>query len=138
RFRGKVFCEFDHVAHTGFLRGRGVADMRAARFEVRTRFTVTPAPEPLPGQEAAASLVRLSSEVDMTGVLASLASTGGAVVANVLMAEFARNLIAEYGDAPGETQDIDARAENPLRVSRVLWSAVRDQAARILPGKREG
>ena len=40
RFRGRVAVETDFAAHTGSLRGRGAADMRAARIEVRIAYAL--------------------------------------------------------------------------------------------------
>ena len=40
KFRGQVSVETDFAAHTGSLRGRGAADMRAARIEVRISYAL--------------------------------------------------------------------------------------------------
>lgn len=131
RFKGKVFCEFDIPGRSGLLRGRGVADMRAARFEVRTVFSVVEETAADPSKPC--SLVKISSEADLHGVLAAFASAGGMAVGNVLMQDFARNLAAEYGEDGGRTQD-GAREIKAVSAHRVVWSAVKEKASKALSG----
>src|SRR5690348_10147609 len=47
RFRGRVTVETDRAAHTGSLRGRGAADMRAARIELRIAYALRDDPATL-------------------------------------------------------------------------------------------
>lgn len=131
KFRGKVFCEFDIPGHTGLLRGRGVADMRAARFEVRTTFSVHEDVNSDPEQPV--STVKIRSAADLHGVLAALASTGGTAVGNVLMQEFARNLEREFAQERGFTEAQGDQVE-AISVQRVVWSAVKKKASRVWPG----
>jgi uncharacterized protein len=126
KFRGKLLCEFDVPGRSGVLRGRGMADMRAARFEVRTTFKIrddqTDPSEP-------SCIVSISSDVDLQGVLATFAS-GGVVVGNVLMQDFAANLAREYGEDGEATKD-DVREVRAVAAHRVVWSAVKNKAAKL-------
>jgi carbon monoxide dehydrogenase subunit G len=85
-FKGRVSCEFDFAANTGFLHGRGAADMRAARIGVKVAFALR--------DDANAAeqttIVKVTSDAELGGVLADFARTGGVAVANVLMQDFAR------------------------------------------------
>jgi len=91
-FKGRVACEFDHAAHVGTLHGRGTADMRAARIGVKLSFALhddAAAPEQT-------TVVRITSDAELGGVLADFARTGGVAVANVIMQDFARRAAEEF------------------------------------------
>jgi carbon monoxide dehydrogenase subunit G len=134
KFKGKVAVEIDEATKSGRMRGRGAADLRAARIETRLNYQLHP-------DTAAATpttIVRLKAEADMQGVLAEFAKTGGEAVGNVLMAEFAKNLAAEIGR---ETAPAAAGAESPaaapepaaaLSASNLLWRVVRMKLCRWL------
>lgn len=134
KFAGKVQCEFDVSGHKGTLRGRGVADMRAARFSVTTTFAVDP--DPASSEDRPLSLVRVVSDAELGGVLSAFAGAGGTAVGNVVMQQFAENMAREYGAAP---TDPDAPAEaKPQEISagKVMWSAVKGSAQRRLGKSR--
>ena len=118
RFRGKMACQFDLVHCSGILRGRGAADLRAARIEVRTAFKVSIDTEADPG--APYSIVSLTSEADLQGVLADFARTGGVAVGNILMEDFAKNLAAEFsqGDGSGD-------ASEAIPAHKIVWRAIK-------------
>ncbi len=107
-FKGRVACEFDFAAKTGFLHGRGAADMRAARIGVKVAFVLRDdvnAGEPT-------TIVKVTSDAELGGVLADFARTGGVAVANVIMQDFARRAAKEFAnDAPPQTVITAARAE---------------------------
>lgn len=117
KFRGKVSCQFDVANCSGTLRGRGAADLRAARIEVRTSFKVSADTESQ--GKTPYSIVSLTSEVDLQGVLADFARTGGATLGNVLMEDFAKNLAAELSDAGG------GQATAPISAHKVVWRAIK-------------
>jgi carbon monoxide dehydrogenase subunit G len=118
KFRGKVNCQFDLPGRSGTLRGRGAADMRAARIEVRTAFSVAADPEA--SEDAPMSVVTLNSEADLQGVLADFAKTGGAALANVIMEDFAKRLAAEFSQAgAGGTPQAAVSAH------KVVWRAIK-------------
>jgi uncharacterized protein len=96
-FKGRVTCEFDFAAKTGALQGRGTADMRAARIGVKVAFALrddADAAEPT-------TIVKITSDAELGGVLADFARAGGVAVANVIMQDFARRAADEFAkDAP--------------------------------------
>jgi hypothetical protein len=91
-FKGRVTCEFDFAAKTGSLHGRGTADMRAARIGVKVAFA-------LRDDDVATTpttIVRVTSDAELGGVLADFARTGGVAVATVIMEDFARRAAQEF------------------------------------------
>src|SRR5215472_3891868 len=60
KFRGRVAVETDTAALTGSLRGRGAADMRAARIEVRIGYSLRDDP----GTQGATQ-VKLTSDAEL-------------------------------------------------------------------------
>jgi carbon monoxide dehydrogenase subunit G len=119
KFRGKMSCNFDIPARSGVLRGRGAADMRAARIEVRTAFSVTPDPEA--SEDAPMSVVKLNSEADLQGVLADFAKTGGTALANVIMEDFAKRLAAEFSGLGG------GMTPKSISAHKVVWQAIKSK-----------
>ena len=107
-FKGRVACEFDFAAKNGFLHGRGAADMRAARIGVKVAFALRDdanAGEPT-------TIVKVTSDAELGGVLADFARTGGVAVANVIMQDFARRAAAEFAmDAPPQAAPAASMSE---------------------------
>jgi uncharacterized protein len=100
-FKGRVSCDFDFAAKTGALHGRGSADMRAARIGVKVAFALRDDAD----AAAPTTIVRVTSDAELGGVLADFARTGGVAVANVIMRDFARRAAAEFANddpPPGE------------------------------------
>jgi carbon monoxide dehydrogenase subunit G len=125
-FKGRVSCEFDFAARTGALHGRGAADMRAARIGVKVAFALR---DDADGGEPA-TIVKVTSDAELGGVLADFARTGGVAVANVIMQDFARRATEEFArDAP---QPAAAPASAPAGASAAPDSTApeaRDAAA---------
>ncbi|MSP05003.1 MAG: hypothetical protein EXR05_07145 [Acetobacteraceae bacterium] len=92
KFKGKVLVFTDLAAYTGTVNGRGAADMRAARVEVKLKYSLHAAPNATPPE----TVVALVSDAELTGVLADFARTGGQAFAKVLMEEFSRRAQAEF------------------------------------------
>ena len=93
KFKGKVTASVDLEALTGKLHVRGAADMRAgARAEVNVVYTVR--------DDASASkptsIVALTSDAELGGVLADFGSTGGIAVTQALMDVFAQRCAEEF------------------------------------------
>ena len=93
KFKGKVTASVDLDSLTGKLHVRGAADMRAgARAEVNVVYTVR--------DDASAStptsIVALTSEAELGGVLADFGSTGGIAVTQALMDVFAQRCAEEF------------------------------------------
>lgn len=93
KFKGKVTASVDLESLTGKLHVRGAADMRAgARAEVNVVYTVrddTSASKPT-------SIVALTSDAELGGVLADFGSTGGIAVTQALMDVFAQRCAEEF------------------------------------------
>jgi len=93
KFKGKVTASVDLETLMGKLHVRGAADMRAgARAEVNVVYTVR--------DDASASMptsiVALTSEAELGGVLADFGSTGGIAVTQALMDVFAQRCAEEF------------------------------------------
>ncbi len=124
RFKGRVSAETDFVNHTGSLRGRGAADMRAARIEVRIGYALR---DDL--AKPGATMVKLTSDAELGGVLADFARTGGIPFANALMADFSRRVAQEFAtDAP---QQAASAVPVPLAAHRLLWQVIKARLARF-------
>ena len=117
RFRGRVAVETDLAAHTGSLRGRGAADMRAARIEVRISYALRDDPA-----TQGATQVKLMSDAELGGVLADFARTGGIPFANALMADFSRRAADEFAtDLPQQAAPAEPE---PLAAHGLLWQVI--------------
>src|ERR1700754_1662916 len=90
-FKGRVTTAFDFDSHSGNLHGRGAADMRAARIGVKVAFALRDDP----AAATPTTLVKITSDAELGGVLADFARTGGTAVANVIMADFAKRAAIE-------------------------------------------
>jgi carbon monoxide dehydrogenase subunit G len=123
KFRGRVAVETDFAAKTGSLRGRGAADMRAARIEVRIAYALSDDPA-----NSSGTLVKLTSDAELGGVLADFARTGGEPFAKALMADFSKRVAAEFAtEAPAAQQAAPA----PLAAHSLLWQVIKAQLARF-------
>jgi uncharacterized protein len=125
KFRGRVAVETDFTAHTGSLHGRGAADMRAARIGVRIGYALRDDPAK-PG----ATLVKLTSDAELGGVLADFARTGGVPFANALMQDFSRRVAEEFAtEAPSQAT---ATEPVPLAAHGLLWQVIRAKLALLV------
>jgi len=122
KFNGKVSCEFDIPNCSGTLRGRGAANLRAARVEVETRFTVRADETADPASPA--SVVSIDSKSKLGGVIAEFAQTGGMALANVLMKKFAENLAEEFSRNAPIPGPREAKA---LSAHSLVWSALKSK-----------
>ena len=125
RFRGRVAVETDLATHTGSLRGRGAADMRAARIEVRIAYALRDDPT-----AAGATAVKLTSDAELGGVLADFARTGGVPFANALMADFSKRAAEEFATEapPPVTQEAPAA----LEAHGLLWQVIKAKLAQFV------
>jgi carbon monoxide dehydrogenase subunit G len=93
KFKGKVTASVDLESLTGKLHVRGAADMRAgARAEVNVVYTVRDDAS----SSTPTSIVALTSEAELGGVLADFGSTGGIAVTQALMDVFAQRCAEEF------------------------------------------
>src|SRR3954447_18002920 len=123
RFKGRVAAETDFDALTGSLRGRGAADMRAARIEVRIAYALRDDPAMV-----GATMVKLTSDAELGGVLADFARTGGVPFANALMLDFSKRVAAEFAT---ETPATQPAAPAPLAAHSLLWQVIKDKLAQF-------
>jgi carbon monoxide dehydrogenase subunit G len=126
-FKGRVTCEFDLAAKTGTLHGRGSADMRAARIGVKVAFALRDDP----AAATPTTIVAVTSDAELGGVLADFARTGGVAVANVIMQDFARRAAEEFAsDAPSA----QARQVSPATLSAhgLLWQVVKAKLMQLV------
>ncbi|MBI5912601.1 MAG: hypothetical protein HY848_21935 [Betaproteobacteria bacterium] len=94
KFRGKLACAVDAQARTGRLHLRGAADMRAAaRIEVHLLYSVREDP----AAASTTSIVALTSDAELGGVLADFGRTGGIALTKALMETFAQRVAEEFG-----------------------------------------
>lgn len=101
-FKGTLTNVVDAEAMTGALAGQASADVRGARMAVTMNYRLVPAPSSPSSpseQHAAATEVHLESVAQLTGVLADFAKAGGVIVAEALIAEFAKNFSAHMAAA---------------------------------------
>jgi carbon monoxide dehydrogenase subunit G len=122
-FKGRVTCEFDFAARTGSLHGRGTADMRAARIGVKVAFALRDDP----AAATPTTIVAITSDAELGGVLADFARTGGIAVANVIMQDFARRAAEEFAsDTPAPQQAATLQAAPvPLSAHLLLWQVLK-------------
>lgn len=150
KFKGKVLIFTDIAGCTGTVNGRGAADMRAARVEVKLKYALHAAPD----GGTPETVVSLVSDAELTGVLADFARTGGQAFAKVLMEEFSRRAQVEFSKdlaampAPAATHQPGAaagadmpassaptmpaqRAAEPAAISAfgLLWAVLKDKMA---------
>ncbi len=138
KFRGKVTCRIDPATHSGSMHVRGAADLRsAARVEARVAYSLR--------EDSAAttptSIVALTSDAEMGGVLADFARTGGIAVTNALMEQFATRVAEEFGrDAAVETKsDVPLSPSPPssprpaaLPMHLLLWAVIKAKLRALL------
>ncbi len=144
-FKGRATAEFDLENHTGWLNGRGSADLRAARIGVKVAFSLHDHPE-------GGTLVKIVSDAELGGVLADFARAGGTAVANVIMADFAKRCadefardeipvpapglappgLADAADAPQAAPEPPRPAPVPLAAHSLLWAVIKAQFMRLL------
>ena len=127
KFKGKVTVETDIAGKSGKMRGRGAADMRAARIETRLAYT-------LHADESASeptTIVKLKAEADLQGVLAEFAKTGGEAVGNVMMEQFANNMAVEFGRKKGAAPAAASSANAAAGVAPSATAAPREPQAAL-------
>ena len=94
-FKGRLTNEVDRPNLAGLVTGNASADMRGAKMSVTMSYRLAQCP--------AGTRVTLVSEAEMTGMLAEFARTGGVVVTNALLAEFAGRFSAHVAATRQQT-----------------------------------
>lgn len=85
-FKGNLTHQVDAEKMAGTVAGHASADLRGAKMSVRMDYQLAPA--------ESGTRVTLVSEAELTGLLAEFARTGGVVVTEALLAEFAQRMSA--------------------------------------------
>jgi carbon monoxide dehydrogenase subunit G len=125
KFKGRVAVDTDMAAHTGLLHGRGAADMRAARIGVRINYALRDDPA-----VSGSTLVKLTSDAELGGVLADFARTGGVPFANALMQDFSKRVAEEFAtEAP--TREVASSQPVPLAAHGLLWQVIKAKLAQF-------
>ena len=115
-FRGRLTPSIDRDGMKGTVVGHASTDIRGAKMSVTMDYALTPV--------AAGTRVDLVSEAELTGMLAEFARTGGVVVTEALLAQFAQRLSAHVRSLPGAVR----AASDP-----VSGRAVALQATQVAP-----
>ena len=125
KFKGRVAVDTDMAAHTGSLHGRGAADMRAARIGVHINYALRDDPA-----VSGSTLVKLTSDAELGGVLADFARTGGVPFANALMQDFSKRVAEEFAtEAP--TREAPSSQPVPLAAHGLLWQVIKAKLAQF-------
>ena len=123
KFKGRVAVDTDMAAYTGSLHGRGAADMRAARIGVRINYALRDDPA-----ASGSTLVKLTSDAELGGVLADFARTGGVPFANALMQDFSKRVAEEFAtEAP--PREASSSQPVPLAAHGLLWQVIKAKLA---------
>lgn len=126
-FKGSLTHMIDREQQTGTVIGHASADLRGAKLGVQMDYRLMPA--------AAGTQVSLVSEAEMTGMLAEFARTGGVVVTQALLAEFAQRFSAHMhamqpltvagGGPAAAPQPVPAAAPAVLSVWALLRQSIK-------------
>ncbi len=125
-FKGTIVNRVDRAGLSGVISGTANADVRGTRMAVTMNYTLTD------GEGCAGGTwVRLDSEAQLTGVLAEFAKTGGVVVANAVLAEFAKSFSAQFVAAPIGAQPAPAPRAKALSTASLGGHVLRSIVAAI-------
>lgn len=133
-FKGNLTNEVDRANLAGKVTGHASADMRGAKMSVTMDYRLAPA--------AAGTQVSLVSEAEMTGMLAEFARTGGVVLTQALLAEFAQRLSAHVralqqpAAVAGDSAPVAAPAPAPLSIFTLLGQVVKNALRALRPRSR--
>ena len=119
-FRGQLTNTVDAPKLAGTVVGHASADLRGAKMSVQMDYRLAPVP--------AGTRVTLVSEAEMTGMLAEFAKTGGVVVTQALLSEFAQRFSAHVRalqPAAAGQSPAPAAAPKSLSVFALLWRIVK-------------
>lgn len=111
-FKGQLTPRVDPAALSGEVIGYASTDMRGAKMSVKMRYQLSPC--------AQGTLVHLVSDAELTGMLADFARTGGVILTQALLQEFAKGLSAHMAAAAGPRTaqpDAPAAAAQPRALS---------------------
>ena len=132
-FKGTVTHRVDRANLSGVLSGNASADVRGAKMAVTMDYKLV---ECAGAGGQPATRVKFVSQAQLTGVLAEFAKTGGVVLANAILAEFARRFSAQFAQ-PGASAAPVAEPAHTLSAAFVvagifqsLWRSAGQYASR--------
>ena len=137
-FKGTITNRVDTANLAGVMSGTASADVRGAKMAVKMNYSLAPCE----GTRQPRTRVKFVSEAQLTGVLAEFAKTGGVVVTNAILAEFARNFGAQFatmGEAPAPITTAPATLSATsvfAEIFRSILRRLRTRVARILHSSR--
>ena len=137
-FKGTVTHHVDRANLSGVLSGSASADVRGAKMAVTMDYRLV---ECAGASGQPATRVKFVSQAQLTGVLAEFAKTGGVVLTNAILAEFARRFSAQFEQArlaqPGASAAPVAEPAHTLSAALLvagifqsLWRSAGQYAAR--------
>lgn len=104
-FKGTLTHSIEPELARGTLTGHASADVRGAKMSVSMQYRLSPVP--------GGTRIDLVSEAELTGILAEFARTGGVVVTQALLDEFANNFSAYMRARQAATPDAQAPVMTP-------------------------
>lgn len=129
-FTGLVSQSVDKEGLKGVISGNANADIRGAKMAVTLNYNLAN----VQGAGGATTRVQFVSDAQLTGVLAEFAKTGGVVVTNAILAEFARRLSAHLANPAGQAQagpKATESAPNTLSFSLIALGVLRSSGRRV-------
>ena len=138
-FKGTITNRVDRESYSGVLSGTASTDVRGARMAVKMNYSLAQCEG---SQQPARTQVKFVSEAQLTGVLAEFAKTGGVVVANAIVAEFARGFSAQFAppaqtSAPATTAPATLSATSVMaEIFRSMLRTLRTRVSSIWRGSR--
>ena len=130
-FRGLLTNAVDRAKLAGTVVGHASADLRGAKMSVTMEYQLAPA--------ATGTQVTLVSDAEMTGMLAEFARTGGVVVTQALLGQFAERFSAHVRSVQptamaGETPaPVPAAAPPALSVFALLVQIIKSALRSLRP-----
>ena len=128
-FKGTLTNRVDTASHSGVMSGTASSDVRGAKMAVKMNYSLAQGE----GSPQPRTRVKFVSEAQLTGVLAEFAKTGGVVVTNAILAEFARGFSAQFAP-PGETPAPATTSAATLSATSVAAEIFRSMLRRLRTG----
>lgn len=131
-FKGSITNSVDRASYTGVLSGNASADVRGAKMAVTMNYSLGACSPPVPPR----TRVKFVSEAELTGVLAEFAKTGGVVVTNAILVEFARRFSAQFENSSDAAKPV-ASAPEALSATSLAAEICKSvlRAVKKFPGK---
>lgn len=135
-FKGQLTNRVNRTALVGTIVGQANTDVRGARMTVTMHYALAPTSPHLPEDSPPASgdtEVRITSDAQLSGVLAEFAKSGGVIVAEALIAEFSRRFSAHMKSQAAGQVFVTPESGATLSLTAVLmpvWRRLRERIMR--------